>query len=108
MPLYDFQCRGCVARFEDPGFIMPLMTRFFTAAGLCLFVASTYAADGVVISMKTTGAGGGTTSTNQIQLDANHMRAEMAGRGGGENGVVFDGTKQTLYIIDDSKKTYSE
>jgi hypothetical protein len=84
------------------------MKRFFTAAALCLFVASTYAANGVVISMKTTGGGGGTTSTDQIQLDANHMRTQMTGRGGGENGVVFDGTKQTLYIIDDTKKTYSE
>jgi hypothetical protein len=56
--------------------------------------------------MKTTT--GGASSTNQIQLDANHMRAEMAGRGGGQNTVVFDGVKQSMYIIDDSKKTYSE
>ena len=67
---------------------------------------STYAADGVVISMKTTT--GTSAATNQIQLDATHMRAEMAGRGGGQSTVVFDGAKQALYLIDDSKKTYSE
>src|SRR5262249_6609975 len=27
---------------------------------------------------------------------------------GGQNTVVFDGVKQTMYIIDDGKKTYSE
>src|SRR5262249_22808502 len=51
---------------------------------------------------------GASTSTSQIQIDANHMRTEMAGRGGGQNSMVFDGAKQAMYIIDDSKKTYSE
>src|SRR5262249_12614026 len=78
----------------------------FASGTLCLLGVSTFAANGVVISMKaTTGA---STATNQIQLDANHMRAEMAGRGGGQNTFVFDGVKQTMYIIDDGKKTYSE
>ncbi len=77
-----------------------------TALALCALVASAHAANGVVISMKTTS--GGSSTTSQIQLDANHMRAQMAGRGGGQNGVIFDGTKQTMYIIDDTKKTYSE
>jgi hypothetical protein len=82
------------------------MKRLFPVAALCLFFTSTYAANGLVISMKTTT--GGATSTNQVQLDANHLRAEMAGRGGGQNTVVFDGVKQSMYIIDDGKKTYSE
>ena len=82
------------------------MKRLFPAAALCLFFTSTYAANGLVISMKRTT--GGATTTNQIQLDANHMRTEMAGRGGGEHAFVFDGVKQAMYIIDDSKKTYSE
>lgn len=82
------------------------MKRLFPAAAVCLFVTSTYAANGLVVSMKTTKAGA--TETNQIQLDANHMRAEMAGRGGGQNAFVFDGVKQAMYIIDDAKKTYSE
>jgi hypothetical protein len=73
---------------------------------VCLLGVSTYAANGVVISMKTTT--GASSATSQIQLDANHMRAEMAGRGGAQNTVVFDGAKQAMFLIDDSKKTYSE
>src|SRR5579859_4645557 len=82
------------------------MKRLFCAAALCLFFTSTYAANGLVISMKTTK--GTSTATNQIQLDANHMRAEMAGRSDAQNAFVFDGVKQAMYIIDDSKKTYTE
>jgi Domain of unknown function (DUF4412) len=82
------------------------MKRLFPVAAFCLFFTSTYAANGVVISLKTTK--GGSPTTSQIQLDANHMRAQMAGRGGAENTVIFDGSKQAMYIIDDAKKTYSE
>jgi hypothetical protein len=82
------------------------MKRLIPAAALCLCFTSTYAANGVVISMKSTK--GASTTTNQIQLDANHMRTEMGGRAGGQNAFVFDGVKQAMYIIDDNKKTYSE
>ncbi len=83
------------------------MNRLFpTAAALCSLVVSAYAANGVVISMKTTS--GGSSKTTQIQLDANHMRAQMTGRSGNQNGVIFDGVKQSMIIIDDTKKTYSE
>src|ERR1051325_3051997 len=47
-------------------------------------------------------------STDEIQLDANHMRAQVRGRGGAENTVIFDGVKQAMYIVDDAKKSYSE
>ena len=80
------------------------MNKLFLTGTLCLFGVSTFAANGLVVSMKTTH--GATTSTSDIQLDANHMRAEMSGRGGGQSTVVFDGNKQTLYIIDDSRKSY--
>lgn len=82
------------------------MKRLFSAAALCVLCTSVGAANGVVISMKSTR--GTSTTTNQIQLDANHMRTEMAGRTGGQNAFVFDGVKQAMYIIDDSKKSYSE
>ncbi len=36
------------------------------------------------------------------------MRAEAAGRGGGTQGIIFDGAKQTLFIVDDARKTYAE
>jgi len=45
----------------------------FLSGTFCLLGVSTYAADGVVISMKTTT--GTSAATNQIQLDATHMRA---------------------------------
>jgi len=82
------------------------MKRLFCAVALCFFVTSTYAANGLVISVKSTK--GGATSTDQIQIDANHMRTQMARGGSVENTMVFDGVKQSMYIIDDSKKTYSE
>jgi len=85
---------------------MLLMKRLFLTGALSLFVASTYAANGLVVTMKTTT--GASSVTSQIEMDANHMRAQMAGRGGDQNGFIFDGTKQAMYIIDDSKKTYSE
>src|SRR5215831_15795377 len=85
---------------------MLAMKRLFCAVALCFFVTSTYAANGLVISVKSTK--GGATSTDQIQIDANHMRTQMARGGSVENTMVFDGVKQSMYIIDDSKKTYSE
>lgn len=82
------------------------MNKLFVTGALCLLGVSLFAGNGVVISMKTTNAG--SAATSQIQLDSNHMRAEMAGRGGAQNSFVFDGVKQAMYIIDDTKKTYSE
>src|SRR5262249_48553672 len=38
----------------------------------------------------------------------NHMRTQMAGRGGAENTVIFDGNRQAMMMIDDAKKTYTE
>jgi hypothetical protein len=68
--------------------------------------ASAFAANGVVITMTTTS--GGSSKTQQIQFDANHMRAVMAGRGGDQNAFIFDGVKQSMLIVDDTKKSYSE
>src|SRR5262249_46603229 len=78
----------------------------FLSGALCLAGVSTFAANGVVISMKRTA--GTSTATTQIQLDPNHMRTQMAGRGGAENTVIFDGNRQAMMMIDDAKKTYTE
>jgi hypothetical protein len=86
--------------------MLPMKRSLPTAAALFALVVSAYAGNGVVISMKTTS--GASSTTSQIQLDANHMRAQMAGRGGDQNGVIFDGVKQSMLIVDDTKKTYSE
>ena len=83
------------------------MKRFLpTATAVCVLGATAFAANGVVITMTTTS--GGSSKTQQIQFDANHMRAGMAGRGGDQSTFIFDGVKQSMLIVDDSKKTYSE
>jgi hypothetical protein len=65
------------------------------------------AANGLLIVEKTTGAGPAAT-TNQIQIEANRMRAESTGADGGKQIVVFDGTRQVLMMVDDARKTYTE
>jgi hypothetical protein len=72
----------------------------------CALTAALEAADGVlVVSKMTTGT---TTRTSQIQIERNRMRAEMNDPSGGRQIVIFDGTKQVMYIIDTDKKTYTE
>src|SRR5689334_15604557 len=61
-------------------------------------------AQGVVFVEKETR--NGQSGTNQIQLDKNHMRAE-SNDNGSSRAFVFDGTKQTAYMIDATKKTYT-
>src|SRR5690242_3773002 len=62
-------------------------------------------AQGVVFVEKETAHG--QTGTNQIQLDKNHMRAESHDNGS-SRAFIFDGTKQMAYMIDLTKKTYTE
>ncbi|OFV91574.1 MAG: hypothetical protein A3G76_07795 [Acidobacteria bacterium RIFCSPLOWO2_12_FULL_65_11] len=64
------------------------------------------AADGVLVSEKTTTAG--RTETHQIQIERNRMRAEVTGPTGEVQAVIFDGAKQTMWILNLDKKTYSE
>jgi len=82
------------------------MKNILMAAAVCLFAGTAYAADGILIVAKTTTAG--STKTNQIQVDANHMRAEALGPTGRNETFIFDGANQVMYMIDDAKKTYSE
>jgi hypothetical protein len=60
---------------------------------------------GILIVQKETA--NGQSSTNQIQLDKTHMRAESKASGS-PMAFVFDGQKQVAYMIDVSKKTYTE
>lgn len=89
------------------------MTRLFSiiTAVLALSAAPLLAADGILIVQKTTTAGG--AQTHQVQIETNRMRAETAGMGRGQTGsgpqtMIFDGAKQTLWILNDTAKTYSE
>ena len=63
------------------------------------------AADGLLIVQKHTT--GGTTNTNQIQIERTRMRAET---GGGDRAqvVVFDATAQVVRMISPARKTYRE
>ena len=65
------------------------------------------AADGVLIVQRTT-TGGGAPQTSEVQIEKNRMRTEVTDQSGGKQVVVFDGAKQTMYMIDVGKKTYSE
>ncbi|HZT77251.1 MAG TPA: DUF4412 domain-containing protein [Vicinamibacterales bacterium] len=82
------------------------------ALAASLSAAPLLAADGILIVQKTTTAGG--TQTHEVQIEQNRMRAETAGmgaRGGmdaGPQAIIFDGAKQTLWIVNEARKTYSE
>ena len=85
--------------------------RWIVTAGVALGTASLltatmYAASGIHITAKTTS--GGKTETSQIQLDANHMRADAHGLDGVNGLVIFDGTKQVMDIVNVDSKTYRE
>src|SRR3977135_1915253 len=73
---------------------------------MCLTALPLLAADGVLIVEKTTR--GGNTQTSQIQIEKDRMRAETVGQAGEKQTVVFDGIKQVLWIINDSRKSYNE
>jgi len=64
-----------------------------------------WAAQGVVIVEKTTV--NGAPETHQIQITPQRMRADVAGANGLTT-VVFDATKQVLYLINTDRMTYSE
>ena len=80
--------------------------RAAAVAAMCLAAWPLHAADGVLIVEKATN--GGKTQTNQIQIEKDRMRAETAGPTGEKQTVLFDGVKQTLWIVNDDRKTYSE
>jgi hypothetical protein len=79
-----------------------LTTRGALVAALCLAALPLRAADGLLIVEKTTS--GGNTKTNQIQIEPERMRAET---GDGQT-VIFSGPKQTLWIVNDARKSYNE
>jgi hypothetical protein len=73
---------------------------------LCLLVHPLLAADGILIVETSTT--GGTTKTNQIQIEKTRMRTESADAKGTTNVVVFDATAQIMRMIDVPKKSYTE
>jgi hypothetical protein len=77
------------------------------AAAACLLATHAVAADGVLIAMKVT-SGSNPPMTNQIQIEQKRMRMAVSDANGTTAGIMFDGTRQVMTIIDDGKKTYSE
>ena len=73
-----------------------IVAAFFSCASPLL------AADGILIVQKTTSPTG--TETHNVEIEANRVRAQA----GATQTVIFDGTKQTLLIVDDGRKTYTE
>ncbi|MEP7310839.1 MAG: hypothetical protein ABJA98_35530 [Acidobacteriota bacterium] len=76
-------------------------------AAMCCLPGLLQAADGVLIVQKTTT--GATAQISQTQIERNRMRAEVAGGVGGvKRVVIFDGTRQIMWLVDADKKSYSE
>lgn len=87
------------------------MKSILLKTGLCALATgvmsvSMLAADGVLIVQRTTR--GGSTETGQVQIEKSRMRAEMTDPSGAKQGIVFDGARQVLDIINADRKTYSE
>jgi hypothetical protein len=86
---------------------MPRLTPILAAAAALYATASVAsAADGVLVTETTTIDG--TPRTTQVQIERTRMRTDVAGQNGTPQIVIFDGGKQTLYMVDPAKKSYSE
>lgn len=86
---------------------MKAITTLTMTVGLaCVAAGPLLAADGVLISEKSTT--GAKTETHQIQIDRTRMRVETAGQNGEKQAFVFDGSKQIMWMINYGRKTYSE
>src|SRR5579872_784426 len=76
------------------------------AAAIVACAGSARAADGVLITQKTTS--NGKTETSQVQIERTRMRADAAGANNANQIVIFDGNAQVMRLIDPDKKTYTE
>ncbi len=64
------------------------------------------AADGVLVVQRT--STDGKERTTETQIEAQRMRTEVDGGMGVSRVVVFEGTKQVMYLIDPTRKSYGE
>jgi Domain of unknown function (DUF4412) len=76
------------------------------AVAVCLLAGTAQAADGLLIVSKITM--NGTAQTHQTQIESHRLRSESPGVGGGNQVLIFDGTKKVLVTLDPAKKTYTE
>lgn len=73
---------------------------------LALGAIPVHAADGVLIVQRVTT--GGSTTSSQVQIAPDRMRAEVADPSGRVQVFVFDGRSQVMYLIDNERKEYTE
>jgi hypothetical protein len=73
---------------------------------LCALASRAEAADAIQMVQRTTT--GAEVRTTQVQLDKTHLRTEITDASGAQQIVLFDGAKQTMYMINMEKKTYME
>jgi len=64
------------------------------------------AAEGLQIVQRVTS--GPNPVTTQTQLENTRLRSEITDQKGTAQVIIFDGSKQVLYIVDNARKTYSE
>jgi hypothetical protein len=77
-----------------------------TLVAICGAASAASAAQGVLVVETSTV--NGAPRTTQVQIEPTRMRTELAGQNGTTNVVIFDGSKQILYMVDPGKKSYSE
>jgi hypothetical protein len=64
------------------------------------------AADGILITQQVTS--GGSPIKTQMQIEPTRMRTDVSDPNGMAQTVIFDATKQVLYVVDAGRKTYME
>ena len=79
--------------------------KYFSSAIVMLAIVAPASAQGVTMVMRNTA--GGQTTTQQIQMDRTHIRAETQ-TSGDSVAFVYDGPAKTVRMINLSKKSYSE
>lgn len=86
---------------------MKVVVRLLASFTMVCLGAAAASAQGVLISTKVT-TGSAAPTTQEMQIDRNRMRVEMADPSSGKTLMIFDGAKQVLQIVSVDKKTYME
>ncbi len=81
-----------------------LRTGVLTTMAAAVLAAPAFAADGLLITQRTTT--GGASQEQKIQIEPTRIRIERAGATG--QVMVFDGDAQVMRIINPANKTYTE
>jgi hypothetical protein len=84
-----------------------IVRKVWLTGAACVVAAPLWAADGILIVQKVTTAAG-TTTTHQIQIEPHRMRMDTGGAVASAQTMIFDGTKQVMYMVNDADKSYRE